>query len=197
MGCGPGWERWRMAGGGWPSASRTGARPSHCPMCATSLCANPFSPVHPRRNPSPSGPRWAWRSVMRCRTAGSTGVPWRLRRPVMPHMLVCCLDRRPAPPEHEDARDAPAHRLLPAVAALCEIAHPGEPPVAAAYPAVLRDVELGPELGLEVPEPHEVEGLATRGHRARHDGPGEELGGPEPPVRRPVGPRPQQQLPVV
>src|SRR5204862_5340628 len=38
--------------------------------------------------PSPSGPRWAWRSVMRCRTAGSMGVPSRLKSPVMPHMLV-------------------------------------------------------------------------------------------------------------
>src|SRR2546425_9700743 len=185
-----------MARRRWPSASRTGARPSHCPVCATSLCANPFSPVHPRRNPSPSGPRWAWRSVMRCRTAGSTGDPWRLRRPAMPHMLVRRLVRGPAPPEHPHACDAPAHRLLPAVAALSEIARAGEPAVAAAYPAVFRDVELGPELGLELPEPHEVQGVATHGHRFGHDRPGEELRGPEPAVRRAVGPRPQQQLPA-
>src|SRR6266446_6153279 len=48
-----------------------------------------------------------------------------------------------APAKHPDAGDAPAHGLLPAIAALGEVARPGEPAVTAAYPAVFRDVELG------------------------------------------------------
>src|SRR5439155_8217744 len=124
----------------------------------------------------------------------SSGVPWRLNSPVMPHMLVR-LFRGATPAEHAHARDAAPHRLLPAIAALSQIARPREPAVAAAYPAVFRDVELGAELGLEVPEPHEVEGLAARGHRPRHDRPRKQLGGPVPAVRGAMGPGPQQQLP--
>src|SRR5579862_2462801 len=40
--------------------------------------------------PSPSGPRWAMASVMRCSSGGAIGSPSRLTTPAMPHTAVAC-----------------------------------------------------------------------------------------------------------